>query len=250
MKLRFAAPRALVDINRIPGLDTLAENGGASHRRPRAPQDLRALGAPARPLRHARRRGAADLRPDRPQPRHRLRLARARRPAGRLGLGRCSRSTPRWSRGARAGRARSPSRELFQGPFMTSLEPTEIDHRGARARPGPARGRHLPQARAQGRRLRHRRRRGAPSSLAERQRRRAGIALTGVGATNLGPPPPRTRSPARSSTDEAIAERGRLAAEAAQPYDDIRGSAEYKRNVVRVFTERGLRTAADVARAA
>ncbi len=28
MKLRFAAPRALVDINRIGGLDTLAEEGG------------------------------------------------------------------------------------------------------------------------------------------------------------------------------------------------------------------------------
>ena len=36
----------------------------------------------------------------------------------------------------------------------------------------------------------------------------------------------------------------------AQPYDDVRGSAEYKRNVVRVFTERGLRTAAEAARAA
>src|SRR5262245_52566851 len=29
MKLRFAAPRALVDVNRIPGLDGLAESGGA-----------------------------------------------------------------------------------------------------------------------------------------------------------------------------------------------------------------------------
>src|SRR5229473_6115474 len=28
MKLRFAAPQALVDINRIAGLDTLAEEGG------------------------------------------------------------------------------------------------------------------------------------------------------------------------------------------------------------------------------
>src|ERR671932_1297730 len=28
MKLRFAAPRVLVDINRLPGLDTLAEDDG------------------------------------------------------------------------------------------------------------------------------------------------------------------------------------------------------------------------------
>jgi carbon-monoxide dehydrogenase medium subunit len=47
----------------------------------------------------------------------------------------------------------------------------------------------------------------------------------------------------RELNDEAIAEAGRLAAETAEPHDDIRGSAEYKRNVVRVFTERALRRA-------
>ena len=89
MKLRFASPRALVDINRIGGLDTLAEeDGGAADRRARPAQGR----ASDRTLlkgrvRRARRRGAADLRPDRPQPGHRRRLARARRSAGRLGLG-------------------------------------------------------------------------------------------------------------------------------------------------------------------
>ena len=39
-----------------------------------------------------------------------------------------------------------------------------------------------------------------------------------------------------------IAEAARLAAEAAQPFSDTRGTADYKRTVVRVFTERGLRT--------
>jgi CO/xanthine dehydrogenase FAD-binding subunit len=34
----------------------------------------------------------------------------------------------------------------------------------------------------------------------------------------------------------------RLPPEAAQPYSDTRGTADYKRTVVRVFTERGLRT--------
>ena len=48
--------------------------------------------------------------------------------------------------------------------------------------------------------------------------------------------------------DEAIAEAARLAAEAAQPRSDIRGTEAYKRNVVRVFTERGLRKAAEVSR--
>ena len=50
LKLRFASPEVLVDINRIAGLDTLAEDGGASDRRARAAQDVRALAAPARPL--------------------------------------------------------------------------------------------------------------------------------------------------------------------------------------------------------
>ena len=38
-------------------------------------------------------------------------------------------------------------------------------------------------------------------------------------------------------------EAARLAAQAAEPKGDIRGSAEYKRDVVRVFVQRGLRTA-------
>ena len=50
-------------------------------------------------------------------------------------------------------------------------------------------------------------------------------------------------------TDTAVRDAARLAAEAAQPRSDIRGTADYKRNLVRVFTERGLRTAAAAARA-
>ena len=73
MKLRFASPVALVDINRVPGLDGLAEEERrAAHRRARAPQGLRALRPARRPLRGARRCRAADLRPDRAQPRARV----------------------------------------------------------------------------------------------------------------------------------------------------------------------------------
>ena len=43
--------------------------------------------------------------------------------------------------------------------------------------------------------------------------------------------------------DEVIAEAARLAARAAEPRDDVRGSAAYKRDVVRVFVQRGLKTA-------
>ena len=43
--------------------------------------------------------------------------------------------------------------------------------------------------------------------------------------------------------------RGKLAAEAAQPRDDVRGTADFKRSVVRVYTERGLRQAVAEAQA-
>ena len=44
-------------------------------------------------------------------------------------------------------------------------------------------------------------------------------------------------------TDEVIAEAARQAAAAADPKDDIRGSAAYKKDVVRVFVQRGLKAA-------
>jgi carbon-monoxide dehydrogenase medium subunit len=40
-----------------------------------------------------------------------------------------------------------------------------------------------------------------------------------------------------------IAEAARLAAAAAEPKDDIRGTAAYKKDVVRVFVQRGLKAA-------
>ena len=40
-----------------------------------------------------------------------------------------------------------------------------------------------------------------------------------------------------------IAEAAKLAADAAEPKDDIRGTAAYKKDVVRVFVQRGLKTA-------
>jgi len=42
-------------------------------------------------------------------------------------------------------------------------------------------------------------------------------------------------------TDDVIAEAGRLAMEASRPIDDIRGSADYRREMVRVCTLRGIR---------
>ncbi len=75
----------------------------------------------------------------------------------------------------------------------------------------------------------------------------AGIGLTAVGATNLKAAEAERFLGGKEPTADAIAEAARLAAAVAEPKDDIRGSAAYKKDVVRVFVQRGLRTA--VARA-
>ena len=76
---------------------------------------------------------------------------------------------------------------------------------------------------------------------------RAGIALTGVGPTNVEAVEAEQSLAGAALTDEAIRGAAELAAQAASPQDDVRGSAGYKRQVVRVFTERALRRAAELA---
>jgi aerobic carbon-monoxide dehydrogenase medium subunit len=69
---------------------------------------------------------------------------------------------------------------------------------------------------------------------------RAGIGLTSVGPKNLRAADAEASLAGAEPTEEAFTEAGRLAAEASHPQSDLRGSAEYKRNVVAVFVRRGL----------
>lgn len=69
---------------------------------------------------------------------------------------------------------------------------------------------------------------------------RAGIALTGVGGSTIKATAAEAALTGRPLTAETIAEAGRLAAEAAQPKSDHRGSATYKRHIVRTFVVRIL----------
>src|SRR6185437_16624200 len=69
---------------------------------------------------------------------------------------------------------------------------------------------------------------------------RAGIALTGVGGSTIAATEAAAVLTGQSLTAETIAEAARLAAAAAQPRTDHRGSAEYKRHLVRVFVSRIL----------
>jgi carbon-monoxide dehydrogenase medium subunit len=79
---------------------------------------------------------------------------------------------------------------------------------------------------------------------------RAGIGLTGVGGSTIGATDAAAALAGQPLTAETIAEAAELAAAAAQPRTDHRGTAEYKRHMVRVFVTRILSSATEMERAA
>jgi carbon-monoxide dehydrogenase medium subunit len=131
-----------------------------------------------------------------------------------------------------------PIDDFFHGPFMTSLRPNEIVTE-VRV---PAAGR------AGGTYLKLERRVGdfatvgvaVHVAMANGTVEQAGIALTGVGPTNIRAAEAEEALTAHALDDEAIEEAARLAAASAEPQSDGRGTEEYKRNVVRILTARGL----------
>jgi carbon-monoxide dehydrogenase medium subunit len=242
MKLRFAAPRALVDINRIPELDHLVESDGFLH-----------VGALVRhktcersellPGRYGALADAAPLISD-PIVRNlgtvvgSLAHADPQGDWGSVMLAVGAQVRARGSDGTRT----IPIEEFFGGPFTTGLEPTEIATWVQVPDPGE---------RAGGTYLKLERKVGDFAtvgvaihvSLSNGTIGKAGIAITGAGPTNLKAIEAEEALAGATPDDDAIREAAALAAKAAQPRDDVRGSASYKREVVRVFTERGLRTA-------
>jgi aerobic carbon-monoxide dehydrogenase medium subunit len=248
MKLRITAPQALVDIGRIDGLDGIEEQNGrlsigalVTHRTCEKSELLTGrfgvLGATA-PLVSdpiVRNRGTVCGSVAHADPQGDWCSAL-------LALG--AEVVTQGPDGERA----IPLEDFSTGPFMNALEPTEIVTSIRTADPGP---------RSAGTYLKLERRIGDYAtagvavhvSLDNGTIGRAGIALTGVGPTNIKAAAAEDALAGASPDDDAIAEAARLAADAAQPLDDIRGTAEYKRNVVRVFTERGLKTAIAAAQA-
>ncbi len=77
----------------------------------------------------------------------------------------------------------------------------------------------------------------------------AGIALTAVNNRNTRADAAENALRGSQPTDELLAAAADLAAEAAEPEDNVRGPAEWKRHVVRVYTRRALRQALDLAQA-
>jgi carbon-monoxide dehydrogenase medium subunit len=244
MKLRFAAPRALVDINRIGGLDTLAEEDG----RLRIGALVRHKTCERSDLLKGKYGALGDAAPLISDP-----IVR------NLGTvaGSLAHADPQgdWGSVMLAVRAevvaRSPDGErtipidqFFQGPFTTSLEPNEIVTEVRVPAAGRAGGTYLKLERKVGD--------FATVGVAVHVTmsngtvEQAGIALTGVGPTNVRAAEAEEALTAQALDEEAIDEAARLAAAAAQPRTDVRGTEEYKRNVVRIFTARGLRKALEV----
>ena len=69
---------------------------------------------------------------------------------------------------------------------------------------------------------------------------RAGIGLTNVGPTPLKVHPAESLLQGKRLDQDSITQAAQLAAEAARPEADLRGSIEYKRDMVRVLTTRAL----------
>ncbi len=76
----------------------------------------------------------------------------------------------------------------------------------------------------------------------------AGIALTNVGATPIQALAAEKALTGKMPDEKAVAEAAKLAAQAASPSADRRGSAEYKREMVRVLCARALTAALERAR--
>ena len=244
MKLRFAAPRALVDINRIGGLDTLAEEDGrlcigalVRHKTCERSDLLKgkygALGDAAPLISDPVVRNLGTVAGS---------LAHAD-PQGDWGSVMLAVRADVVARGP-DGERTIPIDEFFQGPFTTSLQPNEIVTEVRVPAPGRAGGTYLKLERKVGD--------FATVGVAVHVTmsngtvEQAGIALTGVGATNIRAAEAEEALTAQALDDEAIDEAARLAAAAAQPRTDLRGTEEYKRNVIRIFTARGLRKSLEV----
>jgi len=242
LKLRFAQPALVLDIGRLPGLAEIKRDDG--HVR---------IGALARHVDIERSKELAKLVPLMVEAVHWIAdpLVRNRGtlvgsvchadPSGDWGSIMLALNAELVAQSA-SGERVIPVDGFFQGPFTTTLRPDEI----ATAIRVP-----LPSGSAGGSYHKLERKVGDFATVAVsvqveldgRKVKQAGIGLTSVGATNLKAKQAEQALVGHELTDDAIAQAAKLAAEAAEPKDDIRGTAAYKKDVVRVFVQRGLKAA-------
>jgi carbon-monoxide dehydrogenase medium subunit len=240
MKLRFASPELLVDLNGVPGLD---------HHRIDSAGDLR-VGALCR---HADLEHSALLKAKQPT------MAAAApliadpivRNRGTL-VGSLCHADPQgdWASVVLAlggsvvalgptGRRTIAAADFVVGPFQNALAPDEIAIEAII----PA-----PKGTPHGGYLKLERRVGdfatvgvavAVETFGEKVIR-AGIALTGVGGATIAAVAAGESLVGQSLTEDTVERAATLAAEASRPKTDHRGSAEFKRHMVHTFVVRAL----------
>ncbi|MDE2983515.1 MAG: xanthine dehydrogenase family protein subunit M [Gemmatimonadota bacterium] len=268
LKLRLATPANIVDIGRVPGLDSISEEGG--HLRIGALVTETALEESAVVAEHPILLDTAKVIAD-PLVRNRATIC------GNVAHGDPANDHPATMIALRAQMvATGPDGErsigvddFFHGLFMTALEPGEILTEIRIPAPGGGDGSH-----SGGAYLKLERKVGdyAVAGVAVQLTLDGNgkVSQAGVGLTNLGMAPIRasgaeevltgatlmdpgglrgafrrvrdaiTRAP---DADDVIAAASQAAADATDPVADRRGSVEYKRNMARVLTGRAIRKA-------
>jgi aerobic carbon-monoxide dehydrogenase medium subunit len=249
MKLRFAAPAHLVDINRIAGLDGIEERDGELH-----------IGALVRHNQLI----ASDLITDR----YPLIAAAAPQiadpivrnlgtiggslthcdPSGDLGSVMLA-ANARVMLRSKDGEREVPITEFLADTFQSSIAPNELLTQVRITSPtGDYGGTYLKLERKVGD--------FATVGVATRVVMDdgaiglAGIGLTSVGLTNIKATEAEDSLTGQAPSGDLFAEAGRLAAAASSPVSDVRGSEAYKRHMVEVYVRRGLTRAVEIAGAA
>jgi len=250
LKLRFASPEMLVDINELPGLGYHQRDPDGTIRIGALCRHASLEASPLLAQHQPTMMAAAPLVAD-PIVRNRGTLVGSLCHADPQGDWASVMTALDASVVAHSGRGRRTIaiRDLVSGPFQNTLA---IDEIAVEAVVPP------PQGVAAGGYLKLERRVGdfATAGVAVAIDRvdndvvRAGIGLTGVGGSTISADEAAGILVGGPLSAEAIGEAAELAARAAQPHSDHRGSADYKRQLVRVFARRllsGLMTSSEEA---
>jgi carbon-monoxide dehydrogenase medium subunit len=248
MKLRLVSPQYIVDINRIPGLDYISEKDGQlrigclAREHELESSDLVSSKFPiisdtakviADPLVRSQATVCGNLAHGDPANDH---------PATMLALGAIVIAT------GPKGQREISIEDFFPGLFTTALQADEIlTEIRIPFPPSGSGGAYLKLERKVGDFATA----GVAAQIALDGSgicRRAGIGLTNVGMTPIKSSKTEAFLVGKSVDGGAIKEAAELAAADSQPMDDIRGSAEYKRDLVRVLAGRALARALDRAK--